>query len=184
VLPEEGVLELDRVRLRALGEEHAAGLLVLYGDPEVTRYLARPALREIDEARAMVERAKAGFADGTSLQLAIERRKDGAFLGSCLLFHIHKASARAELGYSLGREHWSHGYMAESLQGLVGHAFGPMALNRLEADIDPRNAASARQLARLGFRREGLLRERWIVRGEASDSEMYGLLAREWRGSA
>ena len=38
----------------------------------------------------------------------------------------------------------------------------------------------ARSLERLGFLREGLLRERWIVEGEVSDSEIYGLLRRDW----
>jgi len=56
-----------------------------------------------------------------------------------------------------------------------------MQLHRLEADIDPRNAASAKTLERLGFRREGLMRERWIVEGVVSDSAVYGLLASEWR---
>ena len=55
-----------------------------------------------------------------------------------------------------------------------------MALNRVEADIDPRNEASARTLERLGFRREGLLRERWIVGDEVSDTALYGLLQRDW----
>ena len=50
----------------------------------------------------------------------------------------------------------------------------------MEADIDPRNHASARSLERLGFTREGLLRERWIVKGEVSDTALYGLLQREW----
>ena len=50
----------------------------------------------------------------------------------------------------------------------------------VEADIDPGNRASARTLERLGFRREGLLRERWIVNGEISDSALYGLLRRDW----
>jgi RimJ/RimL family protein N-acetyltransferase len=42
------------------------------------------------------------------------------------------------------------------------------------------NLASARSLARLGFRKEGQLRERWIVAGEVSDSGLYGLLASGW----
>ena len=42
---------------------------------------------------------------------------------------------------------------------------------------------SARALERLGFTREGHLRERWIVAGEVSDSWIYGLLAREWRAA-
>jgi ribosomal-protein-alanine N-acetyltransferase len=63
---------------------------------------------------------------------------------------------------------------------MLEHAFQRLDLNRLEADIDPRNAASARTLERLGFQKEGHLRERWIVNGEISDTGLYGLLRREW----
>jgi ribosomal-protein-alanine N-acetyltransferase len=62
----------------------------------------------------------------------------------------------------------------------LAHAFGPLGLRRVEADVDPRNAASCRLLERLGFRREGLLRERWRVNGETCDSALFGLLAREF----
>ena len=50
----------------------------------------------------------------------------------------------------------------------------------LEADIDPRNDASARLLERMAFQREGMMRERWIVNGEICDTAFYGLLKREW----
>jgi RimJ/RimL family protein N-acetyltransferase len=46
--------------------------------------------------------------------------------------------------------------------------------------VDPRNEPSLRILERLGFVREGLLRERWIVGGEPSSAAMYGLLRRDW----
>lgn len=59
-----------------------------------------------------------------------------------------------------------------------------MKLNRIEADIDPRNAASARVPERLGFVREGLLRERWIVGDEVTDSALYGLLRSDRRPRA
>ena len=70
--------------------------------------------------------------------------------------------------------------MHEALMTLVDWAFSELKLNRLEADIDPRNLASARSLERLGFEREGLLRERWIVGDEVSDSALYGLLLSRW----
>ncbi len=70
--------------------------------------------------------------------------------------------------------------MDEALRALLGHGFAELGLNRVEADIDPRNAASARSLERLGFKKEGHLRERWIVGDEVSDTATYGLLKSEW----
>ena len=60
-------------------------------------------------------------------------------------------------------------------------AFDTLNLNRIETDTDPRNIAAARALEKLGFVREGLLREDCIVNGEVCDSLMYGLLRREWK---
>jgi RimJ/RimL family protein N-acetyltransferase len=74
--------------------------------------------------------------------------------------------------------------MHEALQEVLRYAFETLDLNRLEADIDPRNLASARTLERLGFQKEGHLRERWIVSGEVSDTWLYGLLRREWQERA
>jgi len=180
--PDANLAVLPRVRLRRFDEADVPALFALYSNEEVTRFLARPRMKEIGEAREMWGRIEAAYADGSSVQLAIERRSDGAFLGACLLFNIVVGrAARAEIGYSLAPEHWRQGYLAEALPALIDHAFDAMQLNRLEADIDPENAASARVLERLGFRREGLLRERWIVRGKPSDSAMYGLLRSEWR---
>jgi RimJ/RimL family protein N-acetyltransferase len=70
--------------------------------------------------------------------------------------------------------------MGEALQTLLTYAFEVLELRRLEADVDPRNAASIRTLERLGFKREGFLRERWHVDGEIQDALFYGLLKREW----
>ncbi|VWB67210.1 GCN5 family acetyltransferase [Burkholderia territorii] len=71
--------------------------------------------------------------------------------------------------------------MSEAAFALIEHAFGTLNLRRIEADIDPRNVASARLLERLGFVREGLLRDRWIVGDQVSDSALYGLLKSDLR---
>ncbi|GAB7522893.1 hypothetical protein PBS_18770 [Paraburkholderia sp. 2C] len=71
--------------------------------------------------------------------------------------------------------------MYAAASALIEHAFGTRRLRRIEADIDPRNGDSARLLERLGFVREGLVRERWVVGDEVSDSALYGLLERDRR---
>jgi RimJ/RimL family protein N-acetyltransferase len=80
----------------------------------------------------------------------------------------------------LGSAHWGCGYAAEALDAVLGYGFRELGLNRVEADIDPRNAASARVLERVGFCKEGFMPERWIVNGEAADTAFYGLLKRQW----
>jgi len=70
--------------------------------------------------------------------------------------------------------------MNEALHALIRYGFKELGLNRIEADIDPRNTRSARSLETLGFKTEGLLRQRWIVGEEVSDSALYGLLQEEW----
>ena len=70
--------------------------------------------------------------------------------------------------------------MTEALTAFLGYGFGELDLNRIEADTDPRNLAATSVLEKLGFVREGLLRERWITDGQKSDSAMYGLLRSDW----
>ncbi len=147
-------------------------------------YWSTPPLTQREEVEEEVRRFVAGYENGTSLNLGIERENDHALVGNCTLFDFHEASRRAMIGYCLGRPYWGQGYMHEALTALVNHAFDGLGLNRLEADIDPRNLASARALERLGFEREGFLRERWIVDGEVSDTVIYGLLQRQWKTRA
>jgi RimJ/RimL family protein N-acetyltransferase len=64
---------------------------------------------------------------------------------------------------------------------VVAFGFETLNLHRIEADVDPRNERSLRLLERLGFRREGHLRERYCINGERQDAVMMGLLRAEWR---
>jgi len=182
--PEPLVLATERLQLRPLAAHDAPALFAVFSDPEVMRYWASPPWRSLADAEALLERDAHANEEGTHLRLALCRHGDDTLIGSCTLFGFVPTSRRAEMGYLLSREHWGRGLMHEALVALVGHGFEGLNLNRIEADIDPRNAASRRTLERLGFTLEGRLRERWIVAGEVSDTELYGLLSREWRGGA
>jgi ribosomal-protein-alanine N-acetyltransferase len=174
-------LRTARLSLRPYERTDAEALYAIFSDAQVARYLSRPAWTDLAEARERIEQDITGMAAGEHLRFALERTEDGALLGDCCLFKLMKQSRRAELGYTLARTAWGHGYMNEALQALVELAFTTLDLNRLEADIDPRNAASERSLLRLGFVKEGHLRERWIVAGEVSDTGLYGLLRSDWQ---
>jgi len=175
-------LETDRLTLRLLTEADVPALFAMFSHPEVMRYWSTPPYTDIDQAREMQTGVEEGYRTGSALCLGIERREDPALIGTCTLFQFHRSCRRAEDGYALGHPFWGAGYMQEALTALIDYGFQTLDLRRLEADIDPRNTASARVLERMGFLKEGHLRERWIVAGEVSDTWLYGLLRREWRG--
>ena len=175
------VIPTQRLTLRFLSEADLPAVYEIFSHPEVMRYWSYPAWADRSQAQQWLINIQEGYRTGNALQLAIERREDHKLVGTCTLFQFHVASRRAEIGYALGRPYWGLGYMQEALRALLCYAFQTLDLNRLEADIDPRNLASANVLERLGFLKEGRLRDRWIVNNEVSDTALYGLLRREWR---
>jgi RimJ/RimL family protein N-acetyltransferase len=176
-------LEAGRVRLRWLTDRDIPALFAIFGDPEVTRYWGFAALSDVAGATALLADIHQGFHTGTLFQWGVELT-GGELVGACTLAGLDRANCRAELGFALGRAFWGRGYMAQALPALIEFAFGTMGLHRLSADTDPRNASAIRLLERLGFFREGLLREHYLVQGEPQDAVVYGLLRSEWAGGA
>jgi RimJ/RimL family protein N-acetyltransferase len=178
---EATTLNTERLRLRPLQETDAPALFAIFSDPRVMRYWSTPPWPGIERAHEVIERAQAAMRRGEIVHLGLERLGDKRLIGQCTLFDIVQPSRRAQMGYALQANAWGQGYMHEALSALLDHGFTLLHLNRVEADVDPRNVGSVRCLERLGFVHEGRLRERWIVEGEVSDTGLYGLLAREWR---
>jgi RimJ/RimL family protein N-acetyltransferase len=175
-------LVTPRLTLRWLDERDCAAHYAVFSDPEVTRYWSRGPWTSLDQAREHIAATRAAYADGSGMRLGIERIDTGELIGNATLHHFVDDSRRCELGYALARAHWGRGYVSEALRALLGYGFAALDLNRVEADIDPRNGASARVLVKLGFRKEGYMPERWIVQGEPADTVYYGLLRRHWQG--
>ena len=180
----DSVLRTTRLVLRPLRPDDAVELFRIYREPQVARYLSFPPWTALEQAQARIARDLDGMQSGMHLRLGLERQDDGRLIGDCTLFNINAPCRRAEIGYVLAQETWGNGYMDEALRALVDFGFSKLDLNRIEADIDPRNTGSARSLERLGFTKEGHLRERWIVGGEVSDTGLYGLLAKDWQAAA
>jgi len=177
-------LEGKRVRLRWLEEGDAGSLFEIFSDPSVARFWSAPAMTRMGEARQLLRDIRRGFRERDLLEWGLAMKKTDKVVGTVTLWQFDEENRRAEVGFALARSAWGRGLMGEGLNLAIGLGFGPLGLRRLEADVDPRNAASLRLLEGLGFRREGLMRERWNTGGELQDGIMLGLLAREWTGGA
>ena len=173
-------LKTKRLLLRPLQPDDAGDLFVMHADTEVMRFSNEAPWSDISRALRLIAAAQEWLTSGRHLCLGISRRDAGKIIGTCTLFDINLVSKHAEVGFLLSRQHWGSGYMREALIAMVEHAFGRLELNRIDADTDPKNNRSIELLESLQFRREGLLRERWIVGGRKSDTALYGLLRSDW----
>ncbi len=97
---------------------------------------------------------------------------------------VDAAERTAALGYGLARQYRGLGLATEAARAVVDVGFGPLGLARIWARADPHNLASVRVLEKLGMRREGLLRQHVVRRGERVDRVYYGLLRAEWQRAA
>jgi ribosomal-protein-alanine N-acetyltransferase len=175
-------LKTRRLTLRPLGNEDVEALYGIFSDPQVMRYWDTAPYSSREQVLQRIECDRKALLEGSALRVGIVPSGSATIIGTIAAFDFVEQSGRAEVGYILSRDAWGNGYMHEALTGLIEYLFSWLGLRRLEADVDPRNARSAKSLERLGFAREGLLRERWIVAGEISDSALYGLLKHEWLG--
>lgn len=170
----------SRLRLRAMRQDDVATWFAMQSDPVAMRYWSYPPLTAVEQSQQAFEKNQRDVAAGDVLAWAIALLDSDAMIGTCTLFALDRRHRRAMIGYALARERWGRGHAQEALRLALAHAFGALGLHRVEADIDPRNGASLRLVERVGFVREGLQRERWLVGDDVQDSALYGLLAREF----
>ncbi|HTW20617.1 MAG TPA: GNAT family N-acetyltransferase [Mycobacteriales bacterium] len=173
-------LHTARLRLRPFADDDAEALFALQSNARVLRYWDAPPWTERARAERFIANCWQQAAEGTAARLAMDRESDGTFIGWCSLTKWNPEYRSASLGYCLDEPAWGQGFATEAARALLQWAFDTLDLNRVQAETDTRNLASARVLEKLGFVREGTLREDCIVSGEVSDSWVFGLLRRDW----
>jgi [ribosomal protein S5]-alanine N-acetyltransferase len=177
-------LHTARLRLRPFIDADAGDLFALHSSAHVLRYWDAPPWSEPARAERFIAACRQMADEGSGTRLAIDRGSDGTFIGWCGLTRWNPDFRSASMGYCYDSAAWGHGYATEAARAVLQWAFDSLPLNRVQAETDTRNAASARVLEKLGFVLEGTLREDCVVNGEVSDSWVFGLLRREWQPSS
>ena len=116
--------------------------------------------------------------------LLARRREDRAIIGYFDLSEIVRGPLQsAYLGYGANAEHAGSGYMTAAMHHLLSHAFTRLRLHRLEANVQPANAASIALVRRCGFVREGFSERYLKVGGRWRDHERWAIRVEQWRAA-
>lgn len=86
---------------------------------------------------------------------------------------------RAEIGYELHPEYWRKGYATEAVSEVISYGFKELDLTRIGAIVFIENKASNELLTKLGFQKEGVLRNYMYQNGVPYDTYVYSLLRTE-----
>src|SRR3569833_910749 len=167
-------LRTSRLLLREFCAGDRAAVLAFAGDAEVTRYTDWEPICLHDTIAVLTEVVQ----DSRSLPrsrfgLAVVDREDERLIGSIELRITSESHARGEMGYVLGSAWWGRGYASEAAAALLRFGFDELGLHRISATCEPDTAASARVLTKIGFHREGHLRDHLYLIGRWRDRLIY-----------
>ncbi|MER6390213.1 GNAT family protein [Streptomyces sp. NPDC059382] len=161
-----------------LGDLFAAG----GGDDEVWRWQGGVAPRTEAELGATLTGLLEDAERGTYLPFAVIHRASGKAIGWTTFMDVDVAHERLEIGWTwYGRAHWRSAVNTETKLLLMTHAFEELGMGRVQLKTDHMNLRSQAAIARLGARREGVLRRhRRRPDGTWRDTVYFSLLAEEW----
>jgi ribosomal-protein-alanine N-acetyltransferase len=174
------VLAADHLQLRPISEKDIAALFNLFSSEKVTRFMDIERLINVSEALQLVTFFREKLLSGEGMRWGIYQEDNDTLIGTCGLHHINKTHYKAEMGYDLLPAFWGKGIMTAALNRLLQYAFEELALNRIEAVVDPANKLSILLLQRLGFQQEGLLRQAFFQKGHFVDTYMFSLLSSDY----
>jgi ribosomal-protein-alanine N-acetyltransferase len=165
--------------------------------PEVRRLLRK----NIDHLRAWspIPRSGEDPSSLTEISKAILRQRRDWTRGEAFVFFMTSRAEReavigrialggvmrgaflnAYLGYWIDVDHQARGHTTEAVAEVVSFAFRTAGLHRVQAAVMPRNAASLRVLAKVGFRKEGESSRYLQIAGQWEDHHLFAVTAEEW----
>lgn len=174
-------LTTERLLLRAVDFNDVDDLFQVLSDPDVAEYDYFYPVETKEKASLFIERYQREIEGNEEITWGIVLKESQKLIGTCCLGNFDKGAERAEIGYAISKAHWGKGYATEAAKKILDYGFNKIKLNRIEATITPGNDSSVRVLEKLGFEREGLVRQRDLVKGKIVDGIIMGLLKSEYK---
>lgn len=134
----------------------------------------------VEDELAFIQRTREQFEHGEGVGCLIRYR--GQFAGTIGFHGASELNRSIEIGYMLGKAFEGKGIMTRACKAMVSYAFREWHMNRVQIRCATGNVRSCAIPQRLGFTREGVMRQSEWLYDHFVDLVLYSMLASEWVG--
>ncbi|MBY6051696.1 GNAT family N-acetyltransferase [Cytobacillus firmus] len=170
------LLETERLLLREITIDDAKDIFACFSNENVTRYYGQETLEDIKQAETFVDFFARSYTEKRGIRWGIEIKGTQGIIGTIGFNAWSPKHKRAEIGYEIHPEHWRKGFTSEALSKVLQYGFDELGLTRLGAVVFIDNEASNNLLTKVGFQKEGILRDYMYQNGKAHDTYVYSIL--------
>lgn len=165
----------EKINLRTVEEEDVEFLRDNINKKEVRKHLTAKKPINLNQEQEFYEEI---ISSDNDVQLAI--CVENEMVGIVSLEDIEKDISTADIGIWVSPENQKNGYGTEAAKLITDYGFKELNYHRIFARTDEENEKSKRVWEKLGFKKEGELREQTFRNGEFKDIWIYGVLEHEW----
>lgn len=169
-------LETERLLLREITADDIEGIFSILSRNDVTRHYGQDTLEKIEQTVEIVNNYQKKYLEKRGCRWAIVRKDTQQLIGTIGLDALNPKHKRADIGYEIHPDHWRKGFATEAAKKIISYGFDTLHLNRIGAVVFPENIASNVLLNKLGFVKEGMLRNYIFQNDRSFDTFVYSIL--------
>lgn len=170
----------DKINLRHVRKADARSIYKYASDEAISRFTHVPHPYKLEDAYDFIKLTRSERRRKIGYHFGLEDKETSQIIGMIGLMHVDHECGKGEVGYWLAKPFWGRGIMKEALLLALRFYFTELHLHRVYAHVFPENEVSMRLLEKVGFQREGLIREGFKQRGEYISVYMYSILEDDW----
>ena len=170
-------LQTERLAIRPMRGTDAAALLALTEVPESRRLTGTHERFTLEQTQAW---CASRDEQSDRWDLVIEDAADGRWLGELAVTNWDPDNRSCGIRIALVPDGRSRGIGPEAMEAVIDHLFTVTPTHRLELDVFSINPQAIAVYERLGFVREGVMRDALLWEGAFFDAIQMSVLRPEW----
>lgn len=170
------ILKTNRLLLRELTENDAQAILDCFSNPDVLRHYGQKPLTSLEQVKQIIQNFSHNFENKLGIKWGIAKQGQEGIIGTIGFQEWSIEHKKAEISYALFPNSWGHGYAKEAVEKVISYGFQEMDLVRIGAIVFTENLSSNKLLEKLGFEKEGVLRNYMHQNNQAYDTNIYSVI--------